>query len=129
MTATQATETMTTRDIARAIGVAPRTVRFEVTNRDGFTEIDSMWLPRWEKILVSLSRTDISDVSQRVHTVAYALHKSISSARMSPVDAMRIQAYTPYRLCALVSRIARECPETTIGGICDVWIQGNHESL
>ena len=129
MTATQAAETMTAREIARAIGVAPRTVKFEVTNRDGFTEIDSMWIPRWEKVLVSLSRTDISTVTQKVHTVAYALHKSMSSARMNPVDSMRIQAYSPYRLCALVERIARECPETTVGGICDGWIAQHSDEL
>jgi hypothetical protein len=41
----------------------------------------------------------------------------------------RIAMYTPYQMCALVARIARECPETTTGGICDTWLIANHAGL
>lgn len=130
MTATiEASETMTAREIAKAIGVAPRTRNYEMRDRDGYTILGTLSSPRYAKVLCSLSRSDISDVSFRVRIVAMALYKSISTGRMHPVASTRIQAYTPYQICTLVARIARECPETTIGGICDVWIAENHASL
>lgn len=85
---------------------------------------------RYEHVLSAIMRVDKTEgITPRVRTVAIALHKSISTARMNCISSLRIQGYTPYQLCALVARIADECPETTIGGICDVWISRNHQSM
>lgn len=113
-------------DVARAAGIAPRTKRYVLRDEYGFAYDGG----RYEHVLSALMRSDKTDgLSFKVRTVAMALHKSISSARMNPTSSLRIQAYTPYQLCALVARIANECPETTIGGICDGWIAANHNSL
>lgn len=113
-------------DIARAAGIAPRTKRYVLRDEYGYAYDGG----RYEHVLCALMRSDKTDgLSFKVRTVAMALHKSISSARMNPVSSLRIQAYTPYQLCALVARIANDCPETTIGGICDRWIAANHKDL
>jgi hypothetical protein len=129
MTATiEASETMTAREIAKAIGVGTRTRKFVMRDQDGYV-IYSDGAPRYSMVLAALSRGDVSDIPTRLHTVAYALLKCVSTGRMNPGTSLRIQSYTPYRLCALVARISRECPETTIGGICDVWLLDNHADL
>jgi len=44
---------------------------------------------------------------------------------MNATAAMTLRFMSPYRVCALVATVARECPETTTGGICDGWLPGN----
>jgi hypothetical protein len=113
-------------DIAKAAGIAPRTKRYQLRDEYGYVYDGA----RYEHVLCALMRTDRTEgLSMKVRTVAIALHKSISTARMNCSSSLRIQAYTPYRLCALVARIADECPETTIGGICDRWIAQHHGEL
>jgi hypothetical protein len=119
------TAEITARQIARSIGVAPRTRRFVLRDADGIA-YDGR---RYTHVLSAISRQNHSDLPDRARHVAFALNKSMSSGRM-PVDSeARIAQYTPYRLCMLVARIARECPETTTGGMCDDWITPNHASL
>lgn len=126
MTATiEASET--TREIAKAIAVGPRTRKFILRDEYGFEIRDES--RHYAKVLAALSRSDMSDLPTRIHTVAYALRKCMVSGRMAAESENRIATYSPYQLCALVARIARECPETTIGGICDNWLIKNHANL
>lgn len=114
-----------TRDIAKAIAVAPRTKKFVLRDEFGLA-YDGR---RYTHVLGALANSDRSDLPGRVHTVAYALLKSMSTGRMNAVSASRIADYSPYRMCSLVARIANDCTETTIGGICDGWIAANHASF
>lgn len=112
--------------IARAAKIAPRTKNFVVRDEYGLPYEGR----RYTHVLSALSRSDLTpDLDTRPHTVAYALLKSMSSARMPAESVNRIATYSPYQLCALVARIAAECPETTIGGICDIWIAAHHKEL
>ncbi|MFI7042609.1 hypothetical protein ACIBI0_38530 [Microbispora rosea] len=122
-----ATDTMTAREIAKAIKVGPRTKKFVLRDEYGFEIRDES--RHYAKVLAALSRSDMSDLPSRIHTVAYALRKCMVSGRMNAESENRIARYTPYQLCALVARISEECPETTIGGICDGWLIRNHTSL
>lgn len=119
-------ELVTARQLASALGIGPRTKRFVLRNADGIA-YDGR---RYELVLAALSRTDITPtLSARVHTVAYATRKCMTSARMPATSVNRIAERSAYDICRLVARVANECPETTIGGICDVWLLANHESL
>jgi hypothetical protein len=115
-------------DIAKAAGIGPRTKKVVIKDELGFV-ISGEGRP-YADVLAVLSRSDLSPTSDtRARTVAYALRKCMVSGRMDATSENRIACYTPYQLCALVARIANECPETTIGGICDGWLTANHASL
>lgn len=116
---------ITTAQVARSVGIGPRTKRFVLRDRDGIPYDGS----RTELILAALSRCDKSDLPAEVHTVAYAVRKSLTTARMNATAAMRLRFMSPYRVCALVATVARECPETTTGGICDGWLPGHIDRL
>lgn len=118
--------TVTTGQIARAAGIGPRSTRFVLRDSDGIP-YDGR---RAHLVLAAVSRADKSPgLSPEVHTVAYALYKSLTTGRMSPEVANRICELTPYRVCAVVARVARDCPETTTGGICDVWLPRHQHEL
>lgn len=126
MAATAERTEITARDIARSIGVAPRTKRFILRDEYGMACEGR----HYTHVFSALARSDKTpDLSSRIHTVAYALLKCMASGRMPAESENRIAVYSPYRMCALVARIANECPETTIGGICDTWLIQNHKSL
>lgn len=113
--------------IARAAHIGPRTRRYVLNTPDHGPIADGF---QYTRVLAALSRSDITPtLSARVHTVAYALNKCMSTGRMPAVSTLRIAAYRPYDMCRLVARIVRECPETTTGGICDEWLPANHTSL
>ena len=116
---------ITTLQVARSIGISPRTRRFVLRDGDDVPYDGS----RAELVLAALSRSDRSDLPAEVHTVAYAVRKSLVTARMRPGPALRLQGMSPYRICGLVAQVARECPETTTGGICDGWLPGHIERL
>jgi len=119
-------EMTTAKAIATAARINPHTKKYVLRDEYGLAYEGH----RYWHVLSAISRPDISpELSQKTRTVAYALLKSISSARMEPVSAARISAYTPYQLCALVARITRECPEDTTGGICDGWLPRHHNEL
>jgi hypothetical protein len=111
--------------VARSVGIGPRTKRFVLTDRDGIPYDGS----RTELILAALSRPDKSDLPVEIHTVAYAVRKSLVTARMRATYAMRLRFMSPYQVCALVATVARECPETTTGGICDEWLPQHIDRL
>ena len=117
---------ITTAQVARSVGIGPRSKRFVLRDQDG-TAYDGS---RTELVLAALSRSDKSpDLPAEVHTVAYAVRKSLVTARMRATFALRLREMSPYRICGLVARVACECPETTTGGICDEWLPGNIERL
>jgi hypothetical protein len=116
---------VTTVQVARSVGIGPRTKRFVLRDTDGIPYDGS----RTELILAALSRPDKSELPAEVHTVAYAVRKSLVTARMRATYAMRLRSMSPYRVCALVATIAGECPETTTGGICDDWLPQHIERL
>ena len=116
---------ITTTQVARSVHVSPRTKRFVMTDRCDMPYDGS----RTELVLAALSRSDKSDLPADVHTVAYAVYKSLTTARMRPGPALRLRAMSPYRVCELVAAVARECPETTTGGICDEWLPAHIERL
>lgn len=121
-----ATAKASTATIAKAAGISPRTKRFVLRDEYGTPYAGA----RHDLVLAALSRSDITpDLPSRIHTVAYALRKCMVSGRMNAVSEMRIAAYSAYQLCALVARIANECDEETIGGICDTWLVRHHAGL
>lgn len=122
------TTRITAKDIAKAAGIGPRTKTAVIRDEYGF--VISRDARRYDTVLTILSRSDLTpDLDSRTHRVAYALRKCMVSARMPATSENRIADYSPYRLCALVARIVEECPEDTIGGICDVWLLANHNDL
>jgi hypothetical protein len=120
--------TYTASALAKAAGISPRTKR--VVIRDEFGFIISADSRRYATVLAILSRSDLTPgLDARIHTVAYAVRKCMTSGRMPADSENRIADYTPYQLCKLVARVAMECPETTIGGICDTWLMAHHRGL
>lgn len=114
--------------IASAAKIYPSTKK--VVIRDRLGDVISGQGMRYADVLALISRNDLTaGLDSRTYTVAYALRKCMISGRMDPVSELRIAQYTPHQICKLVARISRECPETTIGGICDDWIPQNHRSL
>ena len=64
--------------VARSVGIGPRSKRFVLRDGDGIAYDGG----RSELILAALSRPDKSDLPADVHTVAYAVRKSLVTARM-----------------------------------------------
>jgi hypothetical protein len=112
---------VTAAEVARSVGIGPRSKRFVLRDQDGVAYDGG----RSELVLAALSRSDKSELPAEVHTVAYAVRKSLVTARMQAMFAMRLRSMSPYQVCGLVAAVARECPETTTGGICDGWLPGN----
>lgn len=122
------TRTDSATKIAAAAKIHPGTKK--VVIRDRFGDVVSGQGPRYADVLALISRNDLTaGLDSRTYTVAYALRKCMISGRMEAVSELRIAQYTPHQICKLVARISRECPETTLGGICDDWIPQNHRSL
>jgi hypothetical protein len=114
-----------TRQIAQAIKVTPATRKFELRDSDGLRYDGN----RAELVLAALSRSDKSDLPSEIHTIAYAIRKSLVTARMNPVAASQVRMLTPYQVCGIVAKAAAECDETTVGGICDGWLPANIQRL
>lgn len=120
--------TVTAKTIAAAAKIGTRTKKVQIRDEDGF--VISGDARRYDTTLAIIARADLTpDLDSRTHTVAYALRKCMVSGRMSAVSENRIATYSPYQICKLVARIVSECPETTVGGICDGWLLANHNSL
>lgn len=114
--------------IATAAKIYPSTKKVVIRDRTG--DVISGQGPRYADVLTLISRNDLTvGLDSRTYTVAYALRKCMISGRMEAVSELRIARYTPHEICKLVARISRECPETTIGGICDDWLPRNHRTL
>lgn len=117
---------VTTREIAAAAGIWPRTRRFVLRDSDGIAYEGG----RAELVLAALSRCDVTPgLPSEAHTVAYAVRKSLVTGRMNSAAACTLMAMSPYRVCALVAAVIRDCPETTTGGICDGWLPAHIAGL
>lgn len=123
---------LTVREIAAAAAIGPRSTQVRVDDLMAMTELRDM--PRSEAVLAVLASHTFNRMpdgarKNRCGVVARALLKAMSTARLNPVATSRIQGYTPWRVCQLVARISRDCPESQLGMMCDVWICRAHESL
>lgn len=118
--------TATASQIAKSIKVAPRTKRFILRDEIG-CRYDGR---QAHLVLAALSRSDRSEgLTPELRTVAHALWKSMTTARMDATVANRICEMTPYQVCGIVAKVAAECPETTTGGICDMWLPKHQSEL
>lgn len=125
---------LTTREVAAAARVGTTTRRYKL--RD---PADEWWIERSETdttwlVLTALGRHDMNRMEadarkNRCVLAAAALSKCIYTGRMDATTSLRIKRYTPWQLCALVARIARDADEAQLGGICDIWLIRNHASL
>jgi hypothetical protein len=116
----------TASQIAQAISVYPATRKFTIRDEGGCRYEGT----RTEHVLAALSRSDRSgDLPSRIRTVAYAIYKSLTTARMNTGAALKLQLMTPYQVCQLIAAVDAGCPETTIGGICDGWLPGHIREL
>jgi hypothetical protein len=123
---------LTVREIAGAAAVGPRSKEVRVDDLTAMTELRDM--PGSEAVLAVLASHLLNRMppgfrKNRCGVVARALLKAMSTARLSPVATLRIRGYTPWQVCKLVERISRDCPESELGMMCDVWICRSHESL
>jgi hypothetical protein len=123
---------LTTREIAAAAGISPRSRQVRVDDTMAMIELSDM--SRSEAVLAVLASHKFNGIpagprKNRCAVVARALLKAMTTARLNPGATMRINGYTPWQVCSLVERISRDCPETHLGMMCDVWICQNHTSL
>jgi hypothetical protein len=123
---------LTVREIAGAAGIGPRSKEARVGDLTAMTELRGM--PGSEAVLAVLASHPFNRMPtgfrrNRCGVVARALLKAMATARLSPVATSRIRGYTPWQVCKLVERISRDCPESELGMMRDVWICRNHESL
>lgn len=116
---------ITTVQVAKAAGISPRTKKFTLHDQDGIPYDGS----RSDLVLAALSRNDKTNLPVEVHTVAYAIRKSMVTARMRPELATRIGGYTPYQVCALVARVTQAHPEPCIGLLADDWLNDHADEL
>lgn len=123
---------LTVREITGAAGISPRSKQVRVGNTMAMIELAGM--PGSEAALAVLAshpfnRMPAGPRKRRCGVVARALLKAMSTGRLNPIAASRIRGYTPWQVCKLVERISRDCPESQLGMMCDVWICRNHETL
>lgn len=114
--------------IAKAAGIAPRTKNFVLRDGYGFAYDGS----RCEHVLAALQRCDKTpDLDHAARIAAMGLYKSFTTGRMNVQLARRVrEQYSPYQLCALVARIAKEAGENaTIGYLADSWINQHADEL
>jgi hypothetical protein len=121
---------MKTSEVAKAAGIAPRTKRYVARDAQGY--VLNSYAPPHEQVFAVLGRYDITpSIDDRVRVAVLALEKSINTGRMNVHLAGRVRGqYTPYQLCALVSRVASESGEAaTIGYLADQWINEHAADL
>lgn len=122
----------TTQDIAKAVGIAPRTKRFEAIGMDGLPVFMVGEAERWEHVIsaIRLARTERKMLDMRTYIVALAVAKWINTGRANPTAAMKVRARSPYQVCALVARISELFKgDPTIGELADFWINEHAEEL
>jgi hypothetical protein len=116
---------VTTAQIAKAAGIAPRTKNFVLRDEYGFA-LDG---GRTIHVLAAIQKVDIMD--QRTKVAALALFKCYTTGRMNAELARRVrEQYSPYQLCGLVVKIAENYDGTpTIGDLADFWINAHRDEL
>jgi hypothetical protein len=119
-------------DVAKAVGIAPRTKRFEAIGADGLPVFMIGEAERWEHVIsaIRLARTERGELDVRTYTIACAIWKWINTGRANPTAAMKVRARSPYQVCALVARISGLFEgEPTVGELADFWINKHAEEL
>lgn len=118
---------ITAKQIAQAAGIAPRTKRFVLRDENGYP-YDGY---RSSHVLAALGRSDKSPgLPADVHKTAYALWKSLNTARMNLELARRVREdYSPYRLCVLVAQVYNANPGASVGELADFWINAHAAEL
>lgn len=120
------------KDIAHAIGIAPRTKRFEVIGADGLPVFMIGEAERWEHVIsaIRLARTERQAVDTRTYIIACAITKWINTGRANPTAAMQVRGLSPYQVCALVAEVSRKYDgEPTIGELADFWLNEHAADL
>lgn len=114
----------TTAQIAKTVGIAPRTARYILRDEYGFAYDGG----RTDHVLAALGRANLP---QREKLVALGLQKCYATGRMNVHLARRVrETYTPYQICGLVTKIAAQFPgEPTIGALADTWINQHADQL
>lgn len=111
----------TTKIVAQAVGIAPRTKKFVLTDQWDMPYAGN----RNTNVLAALCRSDKTpDLDRRTRTIANAVFKSLTTGRMNSSLAMRILVdYSPYQVCGVVAKISEKFEgEPTIGELADFWI-------
>jgi hypothetical protein len=117
---------VTAKQIAKAAGIAPATRHFVLRDELGLAYDGS----RTAHVLAALARIDKTPgLPAGVRTAAYATWKCLITARMNPTLSLRVQAYSPYRVCALVAQIHTANPDAQIGELADFWINEHAKEL
>jgi hypothetical protein len=118
---------ITARTIAASAGIAPRTKRFILRDEYDLAYDGG----RTEHVLAALSRSDKTPgLGQHTRKVAYSIYKCLTTGRMNPTLSLRIQGYSPYRVCALVAKVASTTEESIqIGELADDWINQHADQL
>lgn len=118
---------ITAKQLAQAAGIAPATKHFVLRDElglpyDGF---------RSGHVLAALARSDKSPgLPADVHTVAYAIWKCFTTARMNLDLARRVREdYSPYRLCALIAQVYNANGAAQVGELADFWINAHATEL
>lgn len=84
----------------------------------------------YEAVLLAATITRLRGMGiYGVGAAAMGLSRSISTGRLCPVAAVRVQAYSPYRLCQLLERIAEECAEDLSTAAVDQWLRSRVDEL
>lgn len=123
----------TASQIAKAVGIAPRTKRYRALNTNGYPLLMVGEAERWEEVFYAIraARTDRQTVSMRTFIVVCALTKAMHTCRMNVHLARRIrEQYTPYQLCMLVAKISAKFEgQPSIGELADEWINKHADQL
>lgn len=123
--------TVTTAQIAKAAGIAPRTKDFVLRDEFGFAHDGS----RTDHVLSALGRDDLTPgVGQAVYIAAHALRKCYVTGRMNSQLAATMPQRTPYQLCKMVAHIVNgvgtdQIIAHSVGPIADVWINAHRDEF
>ena len=121
----------TTAQIAKAAGIAPRTKRFVLRDEYGIAYDGS----RTEHVLSAVARHDLTpNLDQATHIAARAAVKAITTGRMNPTLANRMQQFTPYQVCKVVAYIvgtygAQKLITDSVGPVADYWLNEHSDEI
>lgn len=119
---------ITTREIAQAASIGPRTKHFRLTDEYGLAYDGG----RTYHVLAALGRSDKTPaLDQRTRIVAAGMFKCFTTGRMNVHLARYLREdLTPYQLCGIVAKIANSYQGwPSIGDLADTWINQHAAGL